>query len=333
MGRPKAPLTIWLAVLVVVVALLPGCTNIVDTVIYRETIPTGGRVRDISISGNNLVWVESYEVEHSLDFTYEMKLYNLETHSSRTIAFVGNVDIGGDTVVWNEYTEGTGLDIWAYDLVTQERYAICEKEGDQSYPRIAGNYVVWREEEKQDKATHWNYYTYDLTSGEIQPVIFQKIDHSSYAPQFKGDIIAWRDIAWLYGNWFGYYREPVDTDGKTSIWIDKSPTSSLWTEERAGDIIAYNYETNSEVRLPRTWAYVHEIAISGDLIVWTQGQGGGSHLSISPDVYGYNLATGKKFAISNDNTNKSEIAIDNNIVVWAEPGYLQIVEIKPENLD
>lgn len=118
-------------------------------------------------------------------------------------------------------------------------------------------------------------------------------------------------------------------DSKIRVIIDNRPTSRLWKEGRAGDIIVYNPENKDTVKL-HIWAYPFGFAASGDLVVWTQGSFRGPS-----EVYGYDLTARKKFHIATGIA--YNISIDANTVAWKEPigydkveGYVHAVRINRE---
>jgi hypothetical protein len=328
---------------VICIVTLSGCNLITGrqtyTVIEEDPIKVNGRLLKLSISGSNVVWLEAEPgIMHDNDKS-DINLYNLETHSSRTITSINafmnlidlNLEISGSIIVWGEYSKETDYDIWAYDLNKQGKIAVCTEYGKQYYPRIANNYILWRADDKHEGYTNYNYYFYDLMTGETsQIIILSKKGYSRYAPQFEGDIVAWQGIEWIYAYLIGYEKE-ADTDGKTAVLIDKSLTTKFLNfggEGRAGDLYAYDYEQQNKVRLPRTWAYTHDITVGGDYVVWAQGDS-----QVSSHIYGYDLTTKKKFSIATVKNRDTNIAIDGNTIVWYEAGSIHIGKIIRENLN
>ena len=287
--------------------------------IEEFSIPVEGRIIKLAVSGSDIVLLaEITSHESGISYTYKLNHYNLETDFQETLTTIGNVgntwyfnlDIGGDFVVWKESTEKTGDDIWGYNLATREKFVINNEPGNQRFPYIVGDHVLYRGEEKYETRTHWTYHLYNLTTGETLAVDITSNAHLSYLPLFEDDFPAWEYMPWIYYESLGYDPSVV-TDGRTIIWLDNSPTTPLWEDGRAGDIVAYNYDQQTEIRLPRTWAYVGEYAVSGNFVVWTEGGKRQYH-----DIFGYDIASGSRFPIFQGDTWVGNVAMDDGVVIW-----------------
>lgn len=69
--------------------------------------------------------------------------------ASRTVRIGGvgdqvSADIDGDIVVFSDFAEGDS-NIAGYDLIERRRFSICAEAGNQTRPRISGDWVVWSE--------------------------------------------------------------------------------------------------------------------------------------------------------------------------------------------
>jgi hypothetical protein len=76
---------------------------------------------------------------------FELQYRNLETGDQATITyFATNLVLAGDTLVWNQASGlGNGLDIWGMKLGDRQIAALKILPGDQEFPTIAGDWLVW----------------------------------------------------------------------------------------------------------------------------------------------------------------------------------------------
>jgi beta propeller repeat protein len=141
--------------------------------------------------------------------------------------------------------------------------------------------------------------------------------------ELSGKVMVWCGV---YGDIYGYdldsgtefpiatggYKDFVSIGGNTVVWLDSSPTSPLWEESSKGDLVAYDLTTGEEYRLPRTFAYIFDPVVSGELVVWSDDR------NDDRDIYGYDLAAGVEFPVCVKEGSQTNPAIDGNIVVWVD---------------
>ena len=92
-----------------------------------------------AVSGDIVVWVDLTPAGNNI------MGFNLSTRETFQIHEGGSdtPDIDGRYVVWSDTRNGADKDIWGYDLLTGEEFAIFLGPGNQKAPKISGNLVVW----------------------------------------------------------------------------------------------------------------------------------------------------------------------------------------------
>ncbi|MDD5191080.1 MAG: hypothetical protein PHE50_08585 [Dehalococcoidales bacterium] len=288
-----------------------------------------GIYKSPAISGDIVIWLEH---RNGVENIYG---YNLLTNAEFPIFsrdepyemadYIKNPDVSGDIVVWEQVIKVHYLqdnldhydsDIWGCNIVTGERFPICTDEGNQSHPRISGEYVYWR----------YNYqiWVYDLiTKQVIVKLPTEKYKSDSYC-KIEGENIIWQiNSTTLKGYNLKDRSEYVvtsklpdnfiDINGENIFYIDKSPTSSLWRQGRSGDAVIYNIKAQTSVRLPKTWAPIDSLIIKGDIILWNTGT----------EVFGYDLKTKTSFSYGDEARfilgNESDF--DGNTIVWTRTEF------------
>jgi len=93
-------------------------------------------------------------------------------------------------------------------------------------------------------------------------------------------------------------------DGNIAVWLDERSRSS-------GDIYGYDFETGIEFPIC-TRGDLHDPAISGDIVVWTDRRSG------TGDIYGYDLTSQSEFPICTEISEQRGACIDGNWVAWLD---------------
>src|SRR6266540_1662474 len=95
--------------------------------------------------------------------------------------------VSGSLAVWAEPSTSQGLDIVVYDLEAREIRRRIERAGDQDFPAISGNRVVWQE----NSGGSWGVFGYDLDKKEFFTVSDASGDQTH--PAIDGDLVAFED--------------------------------------------------------------------------------------------------------------------------------------------
>ncbi|WP_321428946.1 PKD domain-containing protein [uncultured Methanolobus sp.] len=250
--------------------------------------------------------------------------------------------ICGDKIVWQDNRNGN-WDIFMYDISTGEEREICNASGDQLHPSISGDIIVWDDgrEATKDYVTEdddWDIWMHDLDTGES--ICVENTTTNQGNPQISGNTIVCRDYSeyddegediniWIkeIGSPFvkladGENRQfspDLDADDSSKVvWCEIIPEKPIVV--KFFDTTYYDYEdavwllkyksndgtktihTSSE----RSYAPV----ISGDNIVWMEGQSG------NYDLWTLNISSGDNDIICSYGGDQCLPDIDKNNVVW-----------------
>ena len=120
-----------------------------------------------AVSGDTAVWVD-----YAVPGGYALMGQHLPTRETFVIAQPGlslnYPDIDGRYVVWSDGRNSEDvldLDIWGYDLLTGKEFPIYEGPGDQKFPSISGNLVVWQSYIPGETARVWGAYIPEPATG------------------------------------------------------------------------------------------------------------------------------------------------------------------------
>lgn len=97
------------------------------------------------ISGNYVVWKEEKPSDPN-ETLFNLMVYNLRDRSCANICegmdWFSDIDISGDIVVWDHYSDRSGSDIFGHNLSIGKTFCISS-EGSPYAPKISGHTVVW----------------------------------------------------------------------------------------------------------------------------------------------------------------------------------------------
>lgn len=219
-----------------------------------------------------------------------------ETQITQNERLTSGTSFYGDYVYW---TESTGNDIHAYDLITGKRTDIS---GHFAYNQIAsyGNKVVWAGDGGEA------VYVYDISTGNET-----KITPSGNFPDIYGNYIVYtnyydqdhkNDSIYLYDINTGNETKIVTVYGYPAIYDE----TVVWSQANSSDgydVCKYDISTNQTSIITTTDSPIteSELDIYGDTVVWTE----------SHNLYMYDTASNKKTQITNSG-NAYEPAIYGN---------------------
>jgi PGF-pre-PGF domain-containing protein len=218
-----------------------------------------------------------------------------ETQITQNERLTSGTSFYGDYVYW---TESTGNDVHAYDLITGKRTDIS---GHFAYNQIAsyGNKVVWAGDGGEA------VYMYDISTGNET-----KITPSGNLPDIYGNYVVYNyynqdhknDSIYLYDINTGNETKIATVYGYPAIY-DKTVVWSQANSSDGYDICKYDISTNQTSIITTTNSSIpeSELDIYGDTVVWTE----------SHNLYMYDTAFHKKTQITNSG-NAYEPAIYGN---------------------
>jgi len=162
---------------------------------------------------------------------------------------------------------------------------VTMRAGDQCFPVIWGDYIVWEEY----RNGNWDIYQYDLGTGTETPVCTDPVDQSNH-PAIWGNHIVWvkngTDIN-LY-DISTKTRRSICTElanrYNPAIWEDRI----VWQDDRNGNLDIYMYDISTGIEMQVTDGPSNHFgpSIWGDRITWMDER------SENVEIYLYNISTG-----------------------------------------
>lgn len=172
-----------------------------------------------SIDGEYPLVIEEYgQVQPAIDYPYVV--YKTETGSD------------------SEFT-----DIYAYNMITGQKFPICDVMGEQANPDIYGDLVVYSDDRNDPDSTvsnDCNVYMYDISTGEESVVASETWGQGN--PSIYGDVVAWVDWRNQASSWQNadIYMKNLTTGVESAV-----ATDSAYREQEPvvwGDYITYRYD-------------------------------------------------------------------------------------------
>jgi len=154
---------------------------------------------DTDVSASNIVWLYYNGDTVPRDGPAEIWISDLDGGNQRQIGRIDEVEkpdlpyhggsiirIEGNYVVWHDYREGTGHDIFLYDIQNDQTTQITNHVADQYRPNISGNYIVW-EDWRNGNA---DIYLYDIENSQ-ELLLTGEGDQT--VPDVSGNQVVWLD--------------------------------------------------------------------------------------------------------------------------------------------
>jgi beta propeller repeat protein len=208
------------------------------------------------IFDDTIVWLdnrhgtgERYPYPSPLD----VYAYDLSTGEEKRITVAttaegyGHPAISGSIVVWTDSRHADpevirhasnepdyNNEIYMYDLTTGEERRVTDYPGNDRYPAIEGNRIVWLRQSDYREA---DVFVYDLETGQETQV--SQSSYAAFHPAIYGDHIVWTDARVSKGN---------TTNDVIEIVVDQN-TGKEERREPGADIYLYDLKTQQEVRL------------------------------------------------------------------------------------
>ena len=271
------------------------------TGITRLTEPSLIGMESPAIDGDHVVWSWVYYGKRGLT------LYTIPTGKYTEISAepfgLSPPKISGNFIVWADSREcvsgGQTHSLVLYDIVSGSKTCICSNPKSPRYAGISHPYVVWEDNAhwKTDNRSPMDHYRYDIHLYDIrtgkESVIIPNFSTQEY-PAISGDRVVWSDSR-NYPRW-GNYKDIFlynITDESVTV-INSAPmlqsASSpyihgdyvLWSDQGKGPssrVHLYTISTGKERILDGSSSgIVMGFSMSGDYIVWTSAEFGGSDI-------------------------------------------------------
>ena len=236
-----------------------------------------------------------------------------------------NPAISGDIVLFEDtrHRPGTTVtDVYGVRLSTGEQFLVSANPGSGVYdssPAIEGNIAIWQ----ANPNAMGSIFGKNLVTGETFDVCVKTSSSElpNHTPAISGDLVVWRKGSMLHGDIWGKYLSggnpfPIIEDSLASEWPEVSGDLVVWedttwsgstgvTSVRAkrlsdGHIFAVSLPSGSNPD------------VSGNIIVWEQNSGS----NYGRDIWGMDVRTEQKFAITADPGRQAYPKIDGDYVVW-----------------
>jgi Tol biopolymer transport system component len=237
--------------------------------------------------------------------------------------------VSGDLFIGIEYVYGQGLDgqnIVSFNLNTGEKEHLLEFD-TLSYrvdpPAIEGNLLVWSQADisgQQLDAIDWDTLNYDIFVYYIETGNTRQVTDDEYVQ--RGAVISGKWVMWL---------------------DDRNDPGERYPYPASLDIYAYNLDTGEENRITteRTAEGYGNLAISGDLVVWSDNRYGDPEVKSRPgnvadynnEIYTYDLGTGKERRITNYEGNDHYPTVHGNRIAWLRQIELRKADIMVYDLE
>lgn len=219
--------------------------------------------------------------------------------------------------VYFNFNEGplsvfTGFTVTCRQPSIVKEVAICTGTGNQEYPAIYDNLVVWQD----TRNGNIDIYGKGLTS---QVFAICTATGNQTVPAIDGDIVVWQDTRngltdiygfdLLSGQEFVVYTGAGD-QAAPSIYGNVV----VWQDNRSGnwDIYGKDLTGGQEFGVCTATGTQSNPAVYGDIIVWQDSRNG------NYDIYGKNLNSGEEFAVCTLAGEQSFPAIYEQTVVWQD---------------
>lgn len=240
--------------------------------------------------------------------------------------------IFGDYVVWADH-RNESVDIYAYNLATEEETRITTYEEQDAFPVLANDLVVWLRQ--------GDFYGYHLGAEDAEE--FSVVDYESISAgcpagctlTFSGlsmalaygarahvglseRVLVWsdeetEDVSDIFA--FDLEKEArirITDDAASQEWPAAAGNLIIWKDERndEGDIYAYDLDTQEEFPIVTAPLTQSMPSTDGSLVVWVDERDGGY------DIYGYDLATQAEFPIATGPVTRTLPGVWGNFVIW-----------------
>jgi beta propeller repeat protein len=293
-----------------------------DLDIYAYKISTGkefvvakaaGKQWLPSIAGDYIVW-EDYRNGNADIYGYQIStatLFAIATEAQNQLS----PHTDGVNVVWHDMRNGNA-DIYRFQLAGAggAAYPVETGAGEQRYPQVAGDYIVW-----EHYQSYIDVYRYQISTGIKKNI--SNAAGSQYQPQLDGDYVVWLDNRGV-SEGGGLYAYRLSDDSSTRVASQPgqqlnpriSGNRVVWQDNRNGnfDIYAYELVSNTETRLTSDTTDQTLPQISGDLVTWQDLRHG------NYDIYSYSFASASEHRITSDTTAQTHPQVGNGRIVWLD---------------
>jgi len=244
-----------------------------------------------AVSGDRVVFVETGIMLTNITTGSTVRLTNRddETIPASELRHNQNPWIDGDRVVWTEhdgvsYSTVSGGRIVLLNLTTgKKEYVPAGMPGNQSFPRISGNYIVWNDYRNNRDSP--DLYLMDIRNG----IETRLVSSVRGIPFIRGDSVFWEERnsqgidtlvrytistgirSEIGSGWMGQTQAIPPVSDDRIVWrVSRSPSNM---REEQGAVMVMDLRTGEKSQITSFEKGISFPVISGDRIVYTRGAG------------------------------------------------------------
>jgi beta propeller repeat protein len=223
-------------------------------------------------------------------------------------------------------TDKCKLDLRGYDIESDDSLDVYQRVGDQDYPSIDGDLVVFQD----NRNGNWDIRGVNLDGDDRFEVAVRDADQIH--PDISGKVVVWEDYRDSGGP--DIYMLDMDNDDNQRITSNndsRDPAiSGDWIVWRSGNpdgdnqrIRLYNRKTGERRDASDRQRMCGGPDISGNLVVWADKRN-----DEDCNLWGYDIAAGKEFKILTADRNQQNPVVSNGRTAWEDNRGDQGVDIR-----
>lgn len=262
--------------------------------------------------------------------TSEVRKLPTATHYKEQIASSNKL------VVWGDFRRGEqDRDLYGYDLTAKREVFIAGGAGQQRWPSVDGDRVVWWDADWR-RSTGSDIHMLDYATKRKTVVCDDPGDQST--PEVDGDIVVWTDTVYLPATmqWESDVKGVHLSTGAQFV-VASGPKSQAqpdvagdwvvyadYAADKGGDIKAFNLVSKERITIASGSREQTMPRIGEDLNVVWQEDGGSS----KTDIRGFSLKSRDHFNVSTASGNQHNASVSSGLVVYEDDrnpdGYVVI---------
>jgi beta propeller repeat protein len=294
-------------------------------------LSAGSDETEPDVSGDYVVWVDNRYGDDDI-FAYDGAAgYTWDVYPDTQRADQDQPSVSGHTVVWRDAggAATTGTDILGADLLTGVPFAVCQAAGDQSWPAIDQDLVVWTD--ARSVAHSLDVRGYDLTLKQRFPVAVTTARQCQ--PTISDYQVVWTDnrnhaVNDLWKAAFTPWNASIMIDDGLAWTRTRDATSelSLFAQGKTGEVTSMtlgNADPGGQAGAPEPYATVKKpwYLTSGDglktvSVVFTDRSGASSPKmfdSITVDTHGPTIKVPAAVSVKSGKTASIGFRVGDNL--------------------
>jgi beta propeller repeat protein len=219
------------------------------------------------------------------------------------------------------------IDIYVYNLTTEQETVVTSVKGSGAYPLVAGNLLVWLDypgfwgyrlaagDAKEFRITNFQALPIRMTIGEQGRFLYERAFFA-----LSDRVLVWSDAETkdtydiLVYDLEQEEQVRITDDNYDQVWPAAADSLIVWVDERndEGDIYAYDLDTQEEFPIVTAALTQTMPSTDGRHVVWIDGRDG------NDDVYAYDLETKTEVPVIKGPGNRLLPGVWGNFIIWME---------------